>query len=93
MKINESNRISQVQKYQQANRFTDQDKCTSSSTYNKQDAVSISAEALEKAREVSQSESVDHAERLTAVKKQIQDGTYQVETNAVVQKILEAYGE
>ncbi|PWK16190.1 flagellar biosynthesis anti-sigma factor FlgM [Tumebacillus permanentifrigoris] len=93
MKINDSNRISQVQKYQQANRLTDKDPATAASTYAKLDGVSISPQALEKARDLSQSEGSEHAERIADVKRQIQEGTYHVETNAVVRKMLEAYGE
>jgi len=93
MKINDSNRISQVQKYQQANRVADNDKNTYASTYSKQDGVSISSEALEKVRELSQTDNAEYTERLAEVKRQVQAGTYHVETNAVVRKMLEAYGE
>jgi negative regulator of flagellin synthesis FlgM len=93
MKINDNNRISQVQKYQQAHRQSDKDKAAGASMPAKHDGVSISPEALEKARELSQSDGADHAERVAEVKRQLQDGSYHVETNAVVRKMLEAYGE
>lgn len=93
MKINDSNRIAQVQKYQQANRLTDKDQSAGQAAYAKHDGVSISPEALEKARKLSQAESSEHTEHIAEVKRQIQEGTYHVDTNAVVRKMLEAYGE
>lgn len=93
MKINDTNRLSQVQKYQQAYRASEKDANASASTFAKQDGVSISSEALEMAREVSQSDGAERAQRMEEVKRQLQDGSYQVETNAVVRKMLEAYGE
>lgn len=55
------------------------------------DGVSFSREALDMARELQGTP--ERAAHLAALKQEIQSGTYHVEPDAVVRKMLAAYGE
>ncbi|MGZ4033032.1 MAG: flagellar biosynthesis anti-sigma factor FlgM [Tumebacillaceae bacterium] len=92
MKINDVSRMAQMQSYQKAAR---QQNAQGAGAYRTaSDGVSISPEALQMARELHGEEmSPERADRIASVKQAIQNGTYQVEPDAVVRKMLAAYGE
>ena len=91
MKINDVSRMAQMQSYQKAAR--QQNAQGAGAHRSASDGVSISPEALQMARELHGEEGPERAERMATVKQAIQNGTYQVEPDAVVRKMLAAYGE
>jgi len=91
MKINEPNRVSQLlNAYQRAGKAKAEPGTKSAAV--QYDGVSLSAEGLEKAREL-KNQSPERAAHLADVKQAIQDGTYHVTSDAVVRKMLAAYGD
>jgi negative regulator of flagellin synthesis FlgM len=90
MKINDSNRLHQIRAYQQANRIKEQ-QGPAQAAESQRDEVSISKEALSMAQGIGTDNSVERAERIASVKQAIQNGTYQVESKAVAEKLLNEY--
>jgi flagellar biosynthesis anti-sigma factor FlgM len=91
MKINDAARLAQMKMYQSTGRVKDKG-TTSPGAEMQRDGVSISKAAMEMARE-SQETTAERAERLEAVKNAVRQGSYSVEPDRVVRKMLEAYGD
>jgi flagellar biosynthesis anti-sigma factor FlgM len=90
MKINDSSRINQaMSSYQKSHKIREQ-KDGAKGAEPSRDDVTISPEALQRAREL---QGADRHVRIQEVKRSIADGTYRVPSDAVVRKMLEAYGE
>jgi negative regulator of flagellin synthesis FlgM len=84
MKINESQRLANVQKLYGIYKGTGEG---SSSSVKKKDEVSISSEALELLRS-QQVTSADRTEKIDELKKSVSAGTYYVDEGKLAEKLL-----
>jgi len=84
MKINNVNPIQGINKYQSINK-NEQD-IKKKETKKDQLSISNEAEAM-----LSQAKNISKDERITEIKSQINDGTYQIDPKLVGEKILDFY--
>jgi negative regulator of flagellin synthesis FlgM len=87
MKINENGRINSLQAYQKNNVNPKTAKGEKSAS---RDAVTISSEALEMAREnfVNTEQRARREEKVAQIKQSVQDGTYEIDARNIAEAIL-----
>jgi anti-sigma28 factor (negative regulator of flagellin synthesis) len=91
VKINDAARLAQYMSYQKVNR--QQGAQHSGAVSSGPDEVLISKTALDMARELNGAGGAERAEHVASVKQSLQNGTYHVEPDLVVRKMLAEYGD